>query len=102
MSMPASTDDSDYNTTAAKIKNKLEKALAVQNKDGAIYNDNAYCDLMIEMRHSAKYATIKRVTARGSYKLCKNSKRWLKTGKKFHYETPEKFIRLQIVASDIQ
>ncbi|MGR5472017.1 hypothetical protein ACPV5T_02645 [Vibrio astriarenae] len=89
-------DDAEHNATARKIKTKLEKALRKQT-----FEDNTYCDVMIEMEHSHKYARIKRVSARGDHQLCKQSKHWLVQGKKFRYTETEKFIRLHLVSNGI-
>ncbi|WP_394244414.1 hypothetical protein [Vibrio astriarenae] len=92
----AQADDSERNATAGMIKSKLETVLRKQN-----FSDNSYCEVMIEMEHSHQYAQIKRVSSRGDYKLCKESERWLKKGKKFRYKEAEKFIRLQLVANEL-
>ncbi|SON48601.1 hypothetical protein [Vibrio tapetis] len=85
-------DDSQINPVARNIKAKIERK--VSEYDAPL---TGYCDFTIEMKHEGKFAYIKRIRTSGDAQLCKVGKKSLKKGMRFHYQEPEKFIRVQIV-----
>ncbi|MCF9123910.1 hypothetical protein J8A01_10935 [Vibrio parahaemolyticus] len=84
-------DDSETNPVAKKIKSTLQKKV-----DKQFDQYDGYCDLMIEMEHKGKVAIVKRVTGSGDTKVCRFARSNLKTGKRYRYKHPEKYIRIHI------
>ncbi|EMR9627352.1 hypothetical protein WKN16_003324 [Vibrio parahaemolyticus] len=84
-------DDSETNPVAKKIKSTLQKKV-----DKQFDQYDGYCDLMIEMEHKEKVAIVKRVTGSGDTKVCRFARSNLKTGKRYRYKYPEKYIRIHI------
>ncbi|MGR5237803.1 hypothetical protein [Vibrio alfacsensis] len=88
-------DDAETNPLAKKIKSKLQTAV---NKKFDDYQ--GYCDVMIEMEHKGKQASIKRIRGSGDHAVCKYVKSKLKVGKRYRYTFPEIYIRLHITTGD--
>lgn len=84
-------DDAEHNRVAKTIKSKILKK--IKN-----YRGPGYCDLMIEMSHDEKFATIRKISYTGDHSVCKESKKAIKRKQRFRYQIPEKFIRLHISA----
>ncbi|EGU9322592.1 hypothetical protein CGH21_21605 [Vibrio parahaemolyticus] len=84
-------DDSETNPVAKKIKSTLQKKV-----DKQFDQYDGYCDLMIEMEHKGKVAIVKRVTGSGDTKVCRFARSNLKSGKRYRYKHPEKYIRIHI------
>ncbi|MGC9402215.1 hypothetical protein [Vibrio genomosp. F10] len=89
-------DDTDYNATAKKIKKHLSKQLRKLE-----FEDNDFCDLMLEMKLKQSYATVRRVHGTGGSKMCRESKKILKKQKKFRFTEPEKYIRIHVSTKDL-
>jgi hypothetical protein len=89
-------DDSDYNSTAKKIKNQLEKKLKKTN-----FDENEFCDLMLEMKLSGNYVLINKVNGTGSTSMCRVSKKLLKTKKKYRYYELQKYIHIHVEAKSL-
>ncbi|OIQ26360.1 cell envelope integrity TolA C-terminal domain-containing protein [uncultured Vibrio sp.] len=89
-------DDSDYNVTAKKIKKQLEKQLRKLD-----FDDNEFCDLILEMKLSGNYVSIKKVSGTGSSLLCRASKKTLSRKKKYRYSEVQKYLHIHVAAKSL-
>ncbi|ENF8749456.1 hypothetical protein ABRI18_003072 [Vibrio fluvialis] len=90
-------DDSETNAVASQIKSKTIKVLAKQN-----IVTKGFCDVFIEMKHNNdKHTQIVKVATLGDGQLCMRIKKVIKTGAKYKYQIPERFIRIHINVDDV-
>ncbi|EKO3404985.1 hypothetical protein LIA75_000562 [Vibrio fluvialis] len=93
----AFADDSETNAVARQIKSQIIKVLSKQNID-----TKGFCDVFIEMKHNnGKKTQIVKVSTLGDGQLCMRIKKVIKTGTKYKYQIPERFIRIHINADDL-
>lgn len=88
---PSSADDSARNPVAAKIKKQLQ---AKVNKQFNSYE--GYCDLVIYLEHTDKYAIVKRVSGIGDQKVCTAGKTHLKVGSRYRYRQAESMLVIHL------
>ncbi|MBY7815327.1 hypothetical protein KW416_04670 [Vibrio fluvialis] len=92
----AFADDSETNAVARQIKSQIIKVFSKQNID-----TKGFCDVFIEMKHNNdKQTQIVKVSTLGDGQLCIRIKKVIKTGTKYKYQIPERFIRIHISADD--
>ncbi|MEZ8823775.1 hypothetical protein AB6E04_05405 [Vibrio amylolyticus] len=89
-------DDSDYNSTARKIKNQLSKQLRKID-----FEDNQFCDLILEMKQSGNYVSIRRVSGTGSSYICRESKKLLNKKKKYRYTDSQKYLHIHVASKSL-
>jgi hypothetical protein len=90
-------DDSETNAVARQIKSQIIKVFSKQNID-----IKGFCDVFIEMKHNnGKKTQIVKVSTLGDGQLCMRIKKVIKTGTKYKYQIPERFIRIHISADDV-
>ncbi|WHR51993.1 hypothetical protein O8413_03560 [Vibrio furnissii] len=90
-------DDTETNNVARLIKAKTLKVLSKQNVSA-----KGFCDVFVDMNHiDNQYAKVVQVSTLGDAQLCKRVKQAIKVGKKYKYQIPERFIRIQIDAREL-
>ncbi|EOU2464208.1 hypothetical protein [Vibrio navarrensis] len=91
LAFPSSADDSARNPVAAKIKKQLQTKV---NKNFNSYE--GYCDLVIYLEHTDKYAIVKRVSGIGDQKVCRAGKTYLKIGSRYRYRQAESMLVIHL------
>lgn len=88
---PSSADDSTRNPIAAKIKKQLQTKVNKQ-----FHSYEGYCDLVIYLEHTEKYAIVKRVSGIGDQKICTAGKALLKIGSRYRYRSAESMLVIHL------
>lgn len=87
----AYADDSQRNKIAAKLKKSAQAKVAKAHS-----HYQGYCDLVVYLKHSEKYAIIEKVSGTGDTRICLTAKKAIKVGAKFRYQVPEKILIIHV------
>lgn len=91
LAFPSFADDSARNPVAAKIKKQLQTKVNKQ-----FHSYEGYCDLVIYLEHTEKYAIVKRVSGIGDQKICTAGKALLKIGSRYRYRSAESMLVIHL------